>query len=253
VLAGGPAKPTCTHAECVYVWVGNYVPSQTATAFDFLYDQVAVAENIIYGENRVIMLACNSSDSVNHEMAVSSSIIGTTSPNVFPQLYCGSLYSFFASRTTNGANNVEKYVATVRLLEGNVAFGYMSGLVFNGIYRGGQNGVNGKYCDKDSATCDLDHLDHRTGFNVPINQFNEMTLKMTSTFENPVTLNGPGGVTLFDDNVVGSVGDFQVWVFYGDNNDQANFPFQGGVSPASLLTISMTVMIALSAIVSSML
>jgi len=60
-------------------------------------------------------------------------------------------------------------------------------------------------------------------------------------------------VVLFNDIVLSNSDYYQVWYFWGDNQDQADFPLQGGVSPASFLTISLSVLVTLSVVVSAML
>jgi len=245
--AGGPTLPTCNFPECVYLWVGNYVPSTESTQFDFFIDQTTtVATAVNYGVNTVYAVSCNSSTSQSIQLAIGVTTQGPTN-SVTPSLLCGHLYAFFASRLPN-INNNEQYGTVVRLMECAPGATWMSGLIFNGIYRGGENGVNAAFCDVAKPQCPTNQ--GTTNLQVNINTINEMQLLMSSGYENPVTITGPSGQTLFSNNVLGAVGGVQIWIFYGDNQDQSVFPLQGGVSPAYFLTISFTVLVTLVALVS---
>jgi len=248
----GPALPSCPHTQCVYLWVANYVPSPSYSQFNFYVDDVAIRTALDYGFDEIIPVSCNSSqDSVVKHYSIAPTVTLAQAPITQQNdVTCGHLWSFFATRAPN-VGGVEKYSFAIRLLEGNSLNNYMSGFFFNGIFNGGN--VNAQYCDYNNANCDVNNLNQRTNKAATLGVWNEMTLRMEPGYQNPVRITGPNGVVLFDDVVTGSIGDARTWAFYGDNNNQNNFPIRGGVSPASFLTISMSVLVALSAIVTLML
>jgi hypothetical protein len=253
VLAQNPVAPACPFSECIYLWIANYVPSNTATQFSFYYDDVPIQENVNYGHQEVLPIFCNSSapDQI-HQFAIGPSTLGSTTTSYPGGLACSKLFSFFAVRAPNNGQ-LEVYSIGVREISGVSGSGYMSGLIFNGIFNA-NNGLNlnGLHCDKDSLTCDVDNRDHRTGKTVTKNTWNEMLMKIGAG-QNPVTIQRPNNVVLYDDVVSGSSGEYKAWVFYGDNTDQTGqFPITGGLSSASFITISMTVLVTLSVIVLSM-
>jgi len=224
-----PNKPSCPFDNCLYLWTANYVPSLSASSFNFYLDSTAVAQNVPYGEELVTPLYCNTSlqttDERTHLFAVGPSTqVGAGNPFSF-EVVCDHLFAFFASRAPN-INNNEAYTLVLRDVEGNPSFGYESGLIFNGVYRGGT--INAKYCDWNSAICNADRLDTRNNLNVPANTINEMSMKALINPGNPVTITGFNNTLLFDGLVSGAVGDSEVWVFYGDAKDQADFPIMGG-------------------------
>jgi len=251
VLADNPVQPTCPYAACYYFWVANLVPSTAATQFDFFFNEMPIATAVNYGAKEVVAVYCNAT-AVNFypTLALGSTLVGPQAQSTPNDLACGFMYAFFATRKPN-VNNAEVYGIGYRMIAGSP--GYMSGFIFNGIYRGGQNGVNSAFCSKNSATCDTNNQNQRTNQPVPINTWTEMQLKMPTGFENPVTITGPNGQTLFSDVVTGTVDTYQAFYFFGDNQDQTDFPLNGGISPASILTISMALLVSLSAVVSAML
>jgi len=77
----------------------------------------------------------------------------------------------------------------------------------------------------------------------------ELQLKFLGGFENPITINGAQR-TLFNDVVSGVNGDMHIWIFYGDQQNEAVFPVSGGVtSSASAISMSMMLVVVLSVIV----
>jgi len=247
----GPTLPSCPYTQCVYLWVANYVPSTTATQFNFYINDVPITTALDYGFDEILAVNCSTSeDAVVKRYSIAPTVTLSQAP-ITPanDVLCGHLYSFFATRAPN-VNTVEQYSFAIRQLE-NTDNSYMSGFFFNGIFNGGN--VNAAYCDYNNPNCNVNNLGQRTNIAATLGVWNQMTLQMGPGYQNPVRITGPNGVVLFDDVVTGSLGDERTWAFYGDNNNQNNFPIRGGVSPASFLTISMSVLVALSAIVTLML
>jgi len=253
VMACPPAVPTCPTSSCVYLWLGNFVPSLTAQSFDYYVDGVKLvipgfSNGLPYEGKYVYPLACSNTTTV-HEFGVGDPLQGGELGNTQVQvsgMQCGFVYSVFAWRRPNTQTGTEQYAVNVRIITGDASFGFFSGLYFNGIYRG--NTVNGKYCRYDQntgpgqCTRDPDQGRNNNG-NAQIGLWQQMDMRMETGYANPVTLT-TGGNTLYDAAVSGSVGGCETWIFYGDNQNQNAFPLMGGVSSAhSLIASSMTLML----------
>jgi len=221
------------------LWLANYIPSVSAQQMDFYFDNATVGQFLGYGESFVITTDCN--NGTDHWLGLGPSTLGQQLSNSLlnvPTMPCGKLYAFFAYRAPNQAP-FERYSVGYLLVEGNVGFGWFSGFMFNGIYRG--NNVSGKSCDYQDNTgpaqCTRNPDQGRTNVVAQVGTWNEMKMRMSSTYSNPTTIttntNGAGTVVLFDVYVEGLVGQCAVWIYYGDNLNQAQFPIVGGVSAAS--------------------
>jgi hypothetical protein len=247
--AGGPALPTCHFGpgNCAFLWVGNYVPSITAPNFDFYLDNVLFRNNVAYAATEVV--ACNCSASYAPFFGIGSSLVGAqdTTTRIQPfSLVCDRLYSFFASRKANLAGGIEQYQVTVTPLYSPTGVTFMSGITFHLIYRSNPATITVRYCDENTAVCDA--TNGRTTANVALGQATSNTLKVLGGFQNPIRITGAQR-TLFDDTVSGSVGDFHVFLYYGDQQNEASFPVSGGLSSASTASISMALLAVLSVIV----
>jgi len=244
-----PATPACPFViGCYYVWVANYVPS-SYNQFDFFVDGVTVATRIDYAASSVVPLACNSSVDPGylHEFGIGPTGIGQTIQTPINNVVCNTMYAFFASRTTNSGIN-EVYSIGWRAMHGNPS--YYSGLIFNGIYRGGN--INAAFCEyNNNPNCDNNNRNQRQNRPATVGVWFEMDMRTGTNYGNPVTLTGDNTV-FYDDVVSAAQNDFQVWAFYGDNQQQSTFPLRGGISSASFLTISMSVVAVLNAIALSM-
>jgi len=255
-----PPLPTCPYGgpnSCAYLWVGNYVPSTSAPTFDFYLDQQVLtdAQGVPYGRNFIVAVDCAGLNETSHTLGLGDPLLGgeiasTRQSLLQGQLDCGIAFSFFAARAQNqqqGNTQVEKYRAAGRLLVG--ANNYFSGLVFNGIYRG--NDVKGRYCRFHQNTgpnqCTRDPDEGRdNNFNVGTTTWGEMQMREGPGYENPVTLSTNGGQNVFYDQYVeGDIGQCAVWIFYGDNQAQDQFPLAGGVSSGSLLSSSLSLLVLL--------
>jgi len=246
-----PATPSCPFSVgCYYVWVANYVPSTNNTQFSFFVDGVAVATSVNYAASSVIPLACNSSVDPGflHEFGVGPTWFGQTVQTPINNVICNVMYAFFASRTTN-SGTTEVYSIGWRAMKGSNP-GYFSGLVFNGIYRGGA--LNAAFCEYDNnPQCDNNNRNQRQNRPATVGVWFEMDMRTGTNYGNPVTLTGDN-IVFYDDTVSGAQDGLQAWIFYGDNQQQNAFPLSGGISSASFLTISMSVVVVLNAIALSM-
>jgi hypothetical protein len=247
--AGGPALPACPSGagNCAFLWVGNYVPSTTAPNFDFYLDNVLLRTNVPYGTTEVVPCDCTNTTAYTPFFGIGSTLVGaqdtTTRIQPFP-LVCDRLYSFFASRKANLATT-EQYQVTVTPLYAQTGVNYMSGITFHLIYRSNPANVNIKYCLDTTVNCDANN--GRTNQNVNLGQGVSNNFKVAMNFQNPIKITGASR-TLFDDVVSGSVGDFVIFLYYGDQQNESVFPVAGGLSSASTASISMALLAVLTVI-----
>jgi len=249
--AGGPALPTCPFGagNCAFLWVGNYVPSVTAPNFDFYLDNVLFRNNVAYATTEVVACNCTTSAAYTPFFGIGSSLVGAQDSTTRIQpfaLVCDRLYSFFASRKANTAGGIEQYQVTVSALYSPLGVTFMSGITFHLVYRSNPAAITVRYCKDTTSVCDA--TNGRTNQNVNLGQAVTNDFKVLGGFQNPIQITGAQR-TLFDDTISGSVGDFFIFLYYGDQQNEGSFPVSGGLSSASTASISMALLAVLSVVV----
>jgi len=229
------------------LWYGEFVPSLTVTAFDFYLNHAIWQHDVPYEGNGIVTVSCTGNSSV---------ALGVGDPNgggeitaittSLPALQCGVLYTFFVARKAdtqgqNGNPNTPNYQIITSALITAPAGNWVPGYVFNMIYNRGA--INVAYCDGNRSPCDRNQ--GRTNEAISQATAQQIELQYKNGFQNPVTVSN-----LWDQTVTNDATTYSYWVFYGDNNNQGQFPIRGS-SSASFVGASMTLVIALTLLLSS--
>jgi len=237
-----PIPSTCTSGAMACLWYGNFIPSTVAPNFDFYVNHTHWRDTISYGTNTIESYPCGFYTTLGIGDTNGNSEIATTTQ---PALQCGVLYTFFAARRpdtqgNNGNPNTPNYqVISYALTTAPPGVNWVPGYVFHMIYNRGQ--INVAYCDGNQANCDRNN--NRRNQNIQSATGQQIELEFANNFENPVTING----NLFDSTVVNSANTYSYWVFYGDNNNQGQFPIVGG-SGASMISASLLLIALLNVV-----
>jgi len=245
VSAVMPAIPaSCTSGQTACIWYGNFVPSTVAPNFDFYINHTHWRDSVAYGQNAIAAYNCGFYTTFGIGDSNGNSETDTSS---LPSIQCGVLYSFFAARKpdtqgNNGNPNTPNYqVIAYEISTAPSGVNWVPGYVFHMIYN--QRNINVAYCDGSNDNCNRNNNRQNTNINTAAMQ--QIQLEFANNFENPVTING--GTTLFDSTVVNSANTYSYWVFYGDNNNQGQFPVVGG-SGASMISASLLLIALLNVV-----